>query len=159
MNTDAELYCGDIGRCANDRQLDAFHDIEAGRRQIILCKSFLDRLSYPDNDKLKKFADTEIEIGVSLNEFRDNSLAAVLAREVLLTGVRDGPRKYPSYDYILNGEIVHRFSMCQYLAEVHPTSAVTNADSIILFGIGQSLSLSLGIGVGKHYQVLLYISG
>lgn len=123
--------------CKDGPRSDAFHIIKEPRvRMVILCDDFLSRL---ENE-----VDRNIKGGISINEFRDNSLAATLAREVLLIGIQYEGRTFRMQDQQLEyypgiKSTARRFTLCHQLALTNPDRAVNNADSIVLFGIGQNL--------------------
>lgn len=77
----------DYDTCEEDPDLDAFQIPPRDRApaRIVFCKRWLDSLD-PEK-QLNHIATVEIQIGTSINDFSDHSLAAVLARELLLTGI------------------------------------------------------------------------
>ena len=127
--------------CADDSRLDAFHIIEENQRpMVILCERLFTGLMHENG--LGDFLDRPIETGLSINEIRDNSLAAAFAREVLLIGIRYGGQTLKSYDEVEDRVKTRRFVLCHILALAESgDTTVTNADSIVLFGIGQCLTL------------------
>lgn len=146
-NTQVELYCEACGG-------DAHHSERTGRSpKIVLCNHWLESLKSEQvqNYQLKNSVGKKIRTGISINEFRDNNLGATLAREVLLIGFRYGRRAkpYKAYDHEFDfgaqvntkfhgqKRIVRRFMLCRLLALYLPDYTVTNADSIVLFGMGQ----------------------
>ena len=152
-----------------DPTLDAFQHIrKKGVPRVILCKRWLrraDRSRPPDregakweNDRLEHYAgpDGPVEQAFSavwsLDMARDEFVAPGLAREMLLTGdIRYNGQAYPSYDHKVKYkdqvEIARGFELCRELALQSPNEAATNADSIVLFGIGQNLPLPPRAGI------------
>lgn len=142
----AKIYCDE---CKDEPQLDAKHSLpdQGHGPGIILCKGWLKSLSKLKQNALRNFVDRQIaiETGISINDFRDSSLGAILAREVLLTGVvKYGGQHVILYDHQVDyfgvGRLARRFILCHLLAIQNPAETALNADTIVLFGIGQYMS-------------------